>query len=152
MTLQWLLDCLLNRLFTQIKGNVKAARHWPLWGESAGDRWIPLTKGQWRGNVFIRWRHHGIFGQRHHDMHIPSTLLSCMLYGKQPIPVESHKMPTMQNFDDFVFVNLYKLLSKRPRGRWNFQMRFDKWKVLYFALTLMTRHCKRTEYIFDDQT
>ena len=26
--------------------NVKAPRHWPLWGESTGDRWIQLTKGQ----------------------------------------------------------------------------------------------------------
>ena len=26
--------------------NIKASRHWPLWGESAANRWIPLTKGQ----------------------------------------------------------------------------------------------------------
>ena len=30
----------------QIKENIKAPRYWPLWGESTGDRWIPLTKGQ----------------------------------------------------------------------------------------------------------
>ena len=24
----------------------------PLWGEPIGDRWIPLTKGQWRGKCF----------------------------------------------------------------------------------------------------
>ena len=32
----------------QIKENIKAKvpRHWHLWGESTGDRWIPLTKGQ----------------------------------------------------------------------------------------------------------
>ena len=41
-----------SRLFTQpliqaqIKENIKAPRHWPLWGESTGGRWIPLTKGQ----------------------------------------------------------------------------------------------------------
>ena len=29
-----------------IKENIKAPRHWPLWGESTGDQWIPLTKGQ----------------------------------------------------------------------------------------------------------
>ena len=28
----------------------------PLWRESIGDRWIPLTKGQC-GNVYIAWRH-----------------------------------------------------------------------------------------------
>ena len=31
---------------TQIKENTKAPRHWPLWGEFTGDRWIPLTQGQ----------------------------------------------------------------------------------------------------------
>ena len=30
----------------QIKENIKALRHWPLWGEFTGDRWIPCTKGQ----------------------------------------------------------------------------------------------------------
>ena len=35
----------------QIK-NTKAPRHWPLWGEFTGDRWIPRTKGQWHGKCF----------------------------------------------------------------------------------------------------
>ena len=30
----------------QIKENIKALRHWPLWGEFTGDRWIPHTKDQ----------------------------------------------------------------------------------------------------------
>ena len=30
----------------QIKENINAPRHLPLWGEFTGDRWIPLTKGQ----------------------------------------------------------------------------------------------------------
>ena len=44
-----------SRLFTQpliqaqIKENIKAPRHWPLCGELTGDRWIPRTKGQYRG-------------------------------------------------------------------------------------------------------
>ena len=64
----WWARCRLEspatRLFTlpfvqvQIKENIKASRHWPSWGESTGDWWIPLTKGQWRGNVSIWWRHH----------------------------------------------------------------------------------------------
>ena len=29
----------------QIKENIKAPRHWLLWGEFTGDRWIPRTKG-----------------------------------------------------------------------------------------------------------
>ena len=40
-------DCLLNRLFkAQIKENIKALRHWPLWGEFPGGRRIPRTNGQ----------------------------------------------------------------------------------------------------------
>ena len=30
----------------QIKENIKALNHWPLWGEFPSDRWIPHTKGQ----------------------------------------------------------------------------------------------------------
>ena len=33
-------------IHAQIKENIKAPRHWPLWGEFTGDRWIPRTKGQ----------------------------------------------------------------------------------------------------------
>ena len=46
------------RLFTQpfiqaqIKENIKAPRHWPLYGEFTGDRWIPRINGQWRGKCF----------------------------------------------------------------------------------------------------
>ena len=29
-----------------VKENIKTPRHWPLWGEFIGDRWIPYTKGQ----------------------------------------------------------------------------------------------------------
>ena len=36
----------------QIKDNIKAPRHWPLCGEFIGDRWIPRTKVQLRGNCF----------------------------------------------------------------------------------------------------
>ena len=31
---------------TQIKEIIKAPRHWPLYGEFTGDRWISLTMGQ----------------------------------------------------------------------------------------------------------
>ena len=48
----WRLKSSATRLFTQsfiqvqIKDNIKAPRHWPLWGEFTGDRWIPHTKNQ----------------------------------------------------------------------------------------------------------
>ena len=55
---QWRLKSPASRLFTeafiraQIKGNIKARRHWPLCGEFTGDRWIPRTNGQQRGKCF----------------------------------------------------------------------------------------------------
>ena len=55
---RWRLKSPASILFTQlsiqaqIKENIKAPRHWPLWGEFTGDRWIPHTKGQWRGKCF----------------------------------------------------------------------------------------------------
>ena len=36
-------ECLFK---AQIKENIKAPCHWPLWGEFTGDRWIPRTNGQ----------------------------------------------------------------------------------------------------------
>ena len=49
---RWRLKSPASRLFTQlfiqaqIKENIKAPRHWPLWGEFTGDWWIAPTKGQ----------------------------------------------------------------------------------------------------------
>ena len=48
-------NCLLKCLFSHKERhneNITATRHWPLWGESTGNRWIPRTKGQWRGKCF----------------------------------------------------------------------------------------------------
>ena len=46
------LDCLLSHSFRQIKENIKAPRHWPLWGAFISQRCFPLTKGQYRGKCF----------------------------------------------------------------------------------------------------
>ena len=52
LNLLWRLKSQTSRLFTQpfiqaqIKENIRAPRHWSLWGELTGDRWIPRTKGQ----------------------------------------------------------------------------------------------------------
>ena len=54
---QWRLQSPASRLFNQpfnqaqMRETSKAPRHWPLWGEFAGDQWIPCKKGQWRVNV-----------------------------------------------------------------------------------------------------
>ena len=34
----------LTVIQAHIKDNIKAPRHWPLWGEFTGDRWIPAQK------------------------------------------------------------------------------------------------------------
>ena len=52
----WRLDSFLGRL-AQIKENIKALRHWPLWGESTGDRWIPLKRASNAENVSIWLRY-----------------------------------------------------------------------------------------------
>ena len=55
----WRLKLPPSRVFAQpfvqtyIKENIKAPRHWPLWGEPMGDLWIPLTRGQRRGKCFL---------------------------------------------------------------------------------------------------
>ena len=54
---RWRLKWPASRLFIQpfvqqIKENTKAPLHWPLWGEFTGHRWIPRTKGQYRGKCF----------------------------------------------------------------------------------------------------
>ena len=50
-------DCLFNRLFkAQIKENIKARRHWPLWGEFTGD--FPVQRASNAENVSIWWCHH----------------------------------------------------------------------------------------------
>ena len=40
-------DCLLTPFIrAHVNENTKAPRHWPLWGEFTGGRWIPRTNGQ----------------------------------------------------------------------------------------------------------
>ena len=59
----------------QIKENTKALCHWPLWGESTGDRWIPLTMDQWCKKCFhlmtsswtLQWCHNGHDGISNHQ-------------------------------------------------------------------------------------
>ena len=52
------LYCFLNRLFGHRSKNIKAPRHWPLWEEFTGHRWILRTKACDAENVSIWWRHH----------------------------------------------------------------------------------------------
>ena len=45
----------------EIKENIKALPHWPLWGESTGDRWIPSQRASDAENVsmfYLRYQLH----------------------------------------------------------------------------------------------
>ena len=44
----------------QIKENIKAPHHWPLWGESTGDRWIISQRASNAENISIWWPHHAM--------------------------------------------------------------------------------------------
>ena len=81
------LGCLLNRLFRLYKKkNINAPCPWPLWRESTGDRWIPLTKASYAENLSIWWCHHisGLFnwscGNR--MITLPTTEVSLTEMGK----------------------------------------------------------------------
>ena len=54
----WRFDCLLNSLFRRRSMNTPKFRHWPLWGEFTGDRWIPAQRASNAENVSIWWHHH----------------------------------------------------------------------------------------------
>ena len=55
-------ECLRNRLAkAQIKENIKAPRHWPLWGNSMVTGEFPAQRTSNADNVFIWWRHHANF-------------------------------------------------------------------------------------------
>ena len=52
-------DCLLNRFNqAQIKENIKAPRHWPLWGGFTVTGEFPAQRASNAENVSIWWRHH----------------------------------------------------------------------------------------------
>ena len=61
------LDCLFNRLFRQTSTPAFLA----LWGESIGDRWVPLTKSQWRS---LRWANVGTTLAYNHWRNVVPTL------------------------------------------------------------------------------
>ena len=42
------------------QGKHQTPRHWPLWGEFTGDRWIPAQRASNAENVSIWWRHNDI--------------------------------------------------------------------------------------------
>ena len=51
-------SCTQAFIQAQVNENIKAPRHWPLWGEFTGDRWIPAQRVSYAENGSILWRHH----------------------------------------------------------------------------------------------
>ena len=57
----------------QINVNIKDPHHWPLWGGSNGERWIPSQKASNAENIPIWWPHHGIPGPSLFQLTLPSV-------------------------------------------------------------------------------
>ena len=53
--------CLTVFLGADQRKKIKAPSHWPLWGESTGEPWIPLQMANNAKFVSIWWRHHVCF-------------------------------------------------------------------------------------------
>ena len=58
----------------QIKEDIIAPHHWPLWEEFTGDRWVPRTKGQQRGkNSTVQCR---LLSDLRHEVRISNFVVS----------------------------------------------------------------------------
>ena len=70
----------------EIKENIKAPHHWPLWGDFTGDRWFPRKKDPWRGknaeNVSI-WLRHPDQLQSYFQLHGPTASHICSSVTRQ---------------------------------------------------------------------
>ena len=106
---RWPLKSPASRLFTQpfiyaqIKENIKAPRHWPVWKEFTGEWWIPAQRANNAENVSVWWRHHMLHRSCRSIQHyLESTFWQCKI-----ISVDCTCMPVicMVSFD----------VSKRPR-------------------------------------
>ena len=86
--MQWRLKSQASRLFTQpfvqgqIKENIKALRHWPLWGKFTGDLLIPRTKCQWRGKCFPLMTSSWMIRQLSSESRICVSIMLCELLRK----------------------------------------------------------------------
>ena len=81
-------DCLLNRLFkAQIKENIKAPRHCPLWGESPVTGEFSPKKASNGENVSIWWRHHGISSRQSPAVPLSIHVASGLSHALTRVPV-----------------------------------------------------------------
>ena len=113
------LDCLLSRCLGANK-KIKASHHWPLWGESTGERRIPLTRVTRKMFPFDDIIMYPGISQSHLQMslwiwrpensywrYIMATLSTFLVFCEGSPPAHGsrgfwHKGPVMWNFDFFV--------------------------------------------------
>ena len=108
-----------------IKENINIPRDWPLCGESTGDRWIPLTKGQSRGKCF----------------HLMTSSWNGVILTKfsyldaLEIVIVNFPCSQWQEFcqNDYLSVSVSRSEKKRmPFCRRHFHIHFCEWKSSYF--------------------
>ena len=108
----------------QITENLKAPRHWPLWGESTDNCWIPLTKGQITrkmfpfddvimGNGLLYYRRQ-IIAWTNDDLWSTEPIKASLILCEHWFP---QKRATMWGFNVFVMVILNNVLNKQFRYR-----------------------------------
>ena len=104
---------------TQIKGNIKAPRHWPLCGEFTGTGEFPAQMASYAENVSIWWRHHDAVSKhtrRHHGMEMLSALLVLWEGINQWFPLQ--KGTVIRSFGAFFVVSQIKQVNKHSSYRW----------------------------------
>ena len=107
---RWRLKSTASRLFAQpfiqeqIKENVKAPRHWPLWGNSPVTGEFSAQKASSTENVSIWWRHRG-----HYMICVTKILI--------PWDIMWHRMKSMAIIDFIIYVTSISLRNHRWKGK-----------------------------------
>ena len=87
----------------QFKENIKAPRHWPLWGEITGDRWIPRTKGSSVDDVIMKFQTAASRSEKFSQT-IPFILVEkCILL---PRPFAMNLVPCQMIWYEAIYLNV----------------------------------------------
>ena len=104
----------------QIKENINASRHWPLWGESTDDRWFPSQKASNAENVSIWWRYHELFTFTKWNLkHVADGSFKCILVNDNScilIQIPLRCVTMCPNDNDPVLVQVMALHRTRPES------------------------------------
>ena len=92
-SIKWHSDCLLNRLLilTAKTRNIQLQNIGPLWGETNGARWIPITKISNAESISMSYRHHVWIKKKHSGpISFNRATSPCLVVLKQP-GVSNHR-------------------------------------------------------------